>query len=178
MIFYKVILAIGPDKPGIISTVSAFLTERNCNIEDSRMSIIGEEFALFLLFSGPFNSIEKVKNDIKGLEQKSGLTVLLKDTKPPKNKGKEPAIPYKIDVIGMDHPGIVNEITGIFHKNNINVVNLESDVSNAPVSGTALFHMHIKIDVPVSLSISALKEELAKAEKHSNLNIALSAIEP
>lgn len=121
MRFYKVLLAIGHDKPGLINSVSAFLSKRNCNIEDSRMSVMGKEFALFLLFSGPFKSIEDFKKDISVLERERGLTILLKDTKPPVYKSKEASIPYKIEAVGMDHPGIVNEITSILHKNNINI---------------------------------------------------------
>ncbi|OGF57435.1 MAG: hypothetical protein A2452_12765 [Candidatus Firestonebacteria bacterium RIFOXYC2_FULL_39_67] len=177
MIFYKVLLAIGPDKPGIVNTVSAFLTERGCNLEDSKMSVLGEDFALVMLFSGALNSIEKVKADIKSLESSVGLTTLLKDTKAPTVHRKEASIPYKLEAFGMDHPGIVNEITGVLHKNRINVESMETGVGNAPVSGTPVFHMYIKMTVPASLPISKLKDELSKVEGKQNLNITLSPSE-
>ncbi len=44
MIFYKVLLAIGLDKPGIVNLVSSFITGRGCNIEDSKMSVMGGRF--------------------------------------------------------------------------------------------------------------------------------------
>ncbi|OGF44328.1 MAG: hypothetical protein A2231_06760 [Candidatus Firestonebacteria bacterium RIFOXYA2_FULL_40_8] len=171
------LLAIGPDKPGIVNTVSAFLTERGCNIEDSKMSVLGEDFALVLLFSGALPSIEKVKADMKSLESSASLTTLLKDTKAPAASRKEASLPYKLEAFGMDHPGIVNEITGVLHKNKINVESMETGVSNAPVSGTPVFHMLIKMTVPTSLSIGKLKEELIKVEGKQNLNITLTPAE-
>lgn len=174
MIFYKVLLAIGPDKPGIVNQVSAFITERGCNIQDSKMSVMGEDFALVMLFSGPLPSIEKVKADIKSLESTAGLTTLLKDTKAPSARPKEPSFPFTVEVFGMDHPGIVNEVTGVLHKNKINVESLETGVGNAPVSGTPVFHMHIKISVPTSISLNKLKEEFFEVEKKHNLNISLT----
>ncbi len=174
MIFYKVLLAIGLDKPGIVNLVSSFITGRGCNIEDSKMSVMGEDFALVLLFSGPFSSIEKVKAEIKDLESAAGLTVLLKDTKAPADRPKEASLPYIIETFGMDHPGIVNEVTGVLHKNKINVEDLETGVSNAPVSGTPVFHMRIKIAVPAAVPVSKLKDELFEVEKKQNLNITLT----
>lgn len=174
MIFYKVLLAIGSDKPGIVNLVSAFITERGCNIEDSRMSVMGDDFALVMLFSGPLPAIEKVKADIKNLEGTVGLTTLLKDTKAPASRPREASLPYTLEAFGMDHPGIVNEVTGVLHKHKINVESMETGVGNAPVSGTPVFHMHIKIAVPANVSINKLKEEFLEVEKRHNLNITLN----
>ncbi len=173
MIFYKVLLAIGPDKPGIVSRVSSFLTERGCNIEDSKMSILGEDFTLALLFSGALPSIEKVKAELKDLESAAGLATLLKDTKAPPARPKEDSVHYTVEVFGMDHQGIVNEVTEILHKNKINVESLETAVENAPVSGSPVFKMHIKIAVPAAVYINRLKEEFLELEKKQNLNITL-----
>ena len=170
-------MAIGPDKPGIVNTVSAFLTERGCNIEDSRMSVLGEDFALVMLFSGAISSIDKVKADIKALESTAALTTLLKDTKAPSASRKEASLPYKLEAFGMDHPGIVNELTGVLHKNKINVESMETGVSNAPVSGTPVFHMVIKMTIPATVPITKLKEELVKVEGKQNLNITLTPSE-
>ncbi|MFH1823977.1 MAG: ACT domain-containing protein [Candidatus Firestonebacteria bacterium] len=199
MISCKVFLAIGHDRAGIISEVSLFLSQRNCNIEDSRMASIGEEFVLFLLFSGDHKDIKVVQKDISLLEKSSGLNILLKDTKPPVHKyesppplkvkvakaslpGKHDIIgtsdktqtrPYKVVAVGMDHPGIINEITTLLKKYNINIEDLKSSVTYAPVSGTPLFHLHIKMAVPITTPVKELKENLTKLEKLLNLNITL-----
>ena len=50
---YLVISAIGQDRPGIVDEVSAFILSHQCNVEDSRMAVLGGDFALIMLVSGP-----------------------------------------------------------------------------------------------------------------------------
>ena len=166
-------MAIGPDRPGIVSTVSAFLAERGCNLEDSKMSVLGEDFSLAVLFSGEKNCVDKAQADIKILEKLAGLTTLLKDTKNPGNSRKASALNYKLEAFGVDHNGIVTEITAVLHKNKINVENMETYLEEPSASGTPVFHMSVKITLPSDLPLIRLKEELTKVEAKQNLKITL-----
>ena len=47
-----VITALGKDRPGIVDELSSTLFTHQLNIEDSRMSVLGGEFAIQLLVSG------------------------------------------------------------------------------------------------------------------------------
>ena len=42
-----VITALGADRPGIVNELSEALYARQLNIEDSRMSVLGGEFAIW-----------------------------------------------------------------------------------------------------------------------------------
>ena len=44
-----VVTVTGKDKKGIISKISAFLSEKNANIEDISQTILGEYFAMIML---------------------------------------------------------------------------------------------------------------------------------
>ena len=50
---YMVLTAVGPDRPGLVNHLSSFIREADASIEDSRMAILGGEFAMILLISGP-----------------------------------------------------------------------------------------------------------------------------
>jgi len=43
--------AIGRDRPGIVADLAELIYECDCNLEDSRMTILGSEFAVLLLLS-------------------------------------------------------------------------------------------------------------------------------
>ena len=173
MVLYKILFAVGRDKPGIINTVSAFLSEKGCNIEDSRMSVIGDEFALFLLLSGSHPSIEKVKAELPDFEKNSGLTIFIKDSGAPSQKKNKDAVYYGLSALGMDHPGIVNEITGLLKRYGANVESLESDVTLAPVSGTQVFHMHLRMAVPSGTKLTEMEEELEALSNKLNTDITI-----
>ena len=85
---YLVISALGKDRPGIVNLLSQAILEAGCNIQDSRMTVLGGEFALMLLVSGPWNAVGKLESQTKALEKK--LDALA--PKPEQQKKRPPAV--------------------------------------------------------------------------------------
>ena len=54
---YLVISVLGTDKPGIINQLASVVLDNECNILDTRMTVLGEEFALIMMISGNNQSI-------------------------------------------------------------------------------------------------------------------------
>jgi putative FmdB family regulatory protein len=69
---YLVISALGEDHPGIVNHLSKAILEHGCNIEDSRMTVLGGEFAAMLLVEGKWNTLAKIENALPELERSSG----------------------------------------------------------------------------------------------------------
>ena len=46
-----IISAIGPDRSGIVSELSSIITSHGGNVEESRMSKMGSDFAIIMLVS-------------------------------------------------------------------------------------------------------------------------------
>ena len=44
-----IISAIGSDRPGIVSEISGIITTHGGNVEESRMSRLGSDFAIIML---------------------------------------------------------------------------------------------------------------------------------
>ena len=61
---YVVLTGMGPDRSGIVNTLSGFLLDCSANIEDSRMAVLGEQFAVILLASGEDGIEAKLKPGI------------------------------------------------------------------------------------------------------------------
>ena len=49
--------AIGRDRPGIVADLAELIYECDCNLEDSRMTILGSEFAVLLLLGYSANTV-------------------------------------------------------------------------------------------------------------------------
>jgi glycine cleavage system transcriptional repressor len=168
---YEVLTAVGPDHPGLVNDLSALLQAAGANIEDSRMAILGGEFAVIMLLSGPAEAIERVRHLGSQIETELGLRCILKETSP----AHPPAdyLLYRIDVTGVDRPGIVQAIAGILAKRNINVASLESHLSYAPFSATPMFVLVADLQVPSSTVLSDLRHELAATCEEGNLDFRL-----
>ena len=87
---YLVLSALGEDRPGIVSQLSKVLLEAGCNIEDSRMAVLGGEFAVMLLVEGKWNTLAKVENSLPELGRQLGMTIISKRTGTA-GRGRQPA---------------------------------------------------------------------------------------
>jgi len=66
---FLVITALGKDKPGIIDKLAKTVVECSCNVIDSRMSVLGGEFAVMLMVSGKWNRLAKLEDTLNCLQR-------------------------------------------------------------------------------------------------------------
>jgi len=78
-------------------------------------------------------------------------------------------LPYKIEVEGADHEGIIHEVASYLSERGINIESMETGVVHAPVSATLLFTMSAIVAVPPALA--GEKWEAALQEKGDVLNV-------
>jgi glycine cleavage system transcriptional repressor len=168
---YLVLTAVGRDHPGLVHGLSTLIGEAGANIEDSRMAILGGEFAVILLISGSREAVERTKEIAARVEGELGLRCILKETSP--GHPTSDYLPYRIDVSGADRPGIVQAITSILADRGINVASLESRVTHAPFSATPMFVLEASLEVPSKLVLSELRSELTAACQEENLDFRL-----
>ena len=173
-----ILTAVGTDRPGIVDQISGLIFREGCNLEDSRMAILGGSFALIVLVTGSEESISRLKDSLPDIEKKLELSIHLRfgrmeDTSPGEIAK---AIPYRITAVAMDHPGIVHKITNILAKHNVNVATLETRITDAPTTGTPVFSLVIEANVPTDVSVSKLRTILESAANEENLDLGFHAI--
>jgi len=168
---FMVISALGKDRPGIVNQLSRAILEAGCNIEDSRMTVLGGEFVVMLLVSGVWNAIAKLETQARVLEKKLELTLVTKTTEP---RAVKPAmVPYVVDVVAMDHPGIVSEVAEFFSSRQINIEDLSTWTYAAAHTGTPMFSMNMTISIPAEVSIGRLRDEFTRFCDTLNLDATL-----
>lgn len=170
---YLVLTAVGPDRPGLVSEIAASIHGAGANLEDSRMAILGGEFALLLLLSGAEAAAAAVEKAAGPLGEKLGLRVILKRTG--RGQRKE-FLPYRISVTGFDRPGIVLRISEILARRGVNVASLESHLAYAPLSGTPMFVLEAELQVPSEVVLAELRRELSSQCDEENLDLSLESV--
>ena len=171
---HLILTATGPDRVGLVEKISAFITRRGCNIEDSKLAVFCGEFAGIILISGEGGSLAEVAVEYRGLEIETGLSVAIKT--PSTRKAPEVFLPYKLTASCMDHPGIVYHISGVLRSLGVNIESMETKTYSAPVSGTPLFQLEAELAVPARANITQLRERLGDLQQEENIDIALSPI--
>ena len=168
---YLVLTAVGADRPGLVEQLSRRIHQAGANIEDSRMAILGGEFALILLFSGDPAAIGRVSAEHTQWTSQLGLNLHLKETTP--RRGLADFLPYMLRISGVDRAGIVAHVSGLLAQQGINVEALDSRVSYAPLSGTPMFHLNARLQVPSQLVLSELRASVARLCEEENLDFWL-----
>jgi glycine cleavage system transcriptional repressor len=168
-----VLTAAGPDRPGLVEKVSSLLHRAGANLEDSRMAILGGEFALILLFTGSAATIATVSKEGQALAAELDLTLSLRETR--QRTQLSDFIAYQLRVSGLDRPGIVAQVSSLLAGRKINVATLESRVEYAPLSGTPMFHLSAALQVPSQLSLSSLRGDIASLCEQENLDFQLDS---
>src|SRR5262249_55641702 len=74
-----ILSAIGRDRPGLVAELASLVLACNANLEDSRMTILGSDFAVILLCSSSdAGAGDALAVGAKRLERDHGLTILLR----------------------------------------------------------------------------------------------------
>lgn len=152
---YLVITASGEDRVGLVENFTSKVTETGCNIEESRMAVLGGQFAIIMLVSGPWNALSKLEGQLEPVSGQLGLTVIHKRTR--ERERLQPLIPYRVDVIALDHPGIVHSLAGFFARRRINIEELQTNTYPAPHTGTPMFSVNMTVGIPADEHIPTLR---------------------
>lgn len=166
-----VLSALGKDRPGLVDQLTGAIFDLDCNISDSRMTVLGGEFAILLLVEGPWNQLARLESHIPDLEKNLGLTIISRYTEPA--EAPEESLPYTVDVVALDHPGIVHNLAAFFSQRNINIIDLNTTRYAAPHTGTAMFAVHMNIGVPARSAIGELREEFLEFCDSLNLDAVM-----
>jgi len=168
---YMILFIVGKDRPGIVDDVSSFLFERGANIEDSRMAVMGGCFSIMILFACSPDLLEAVHADLEALKE-LGLKATLHEAEDPATTSVRPALPLRIEVLAMDHPGIVQKVVRILRDHDINIQALNTEIQRAPLSGADLFNLSLQAAVPVGKPITEVKEQLTALAAELNLDLS------
>lgn len=172
---HLVISAIGEDRVGIIRELAQATSEAGCHIADSRMTVLGGDFAIIMLADGRWHELAKLESALPNLERRLGLTITTRRTSPGSDKQTR-LLPYSVEVVGMDEPGIVQQLTDFIAEREINVREMATTRSNAAYTGTPLFCIQLTLDIPAETSIARLREEFMEFCDGLNLDANLEPL--
>lgn len=171
---YAVITAMGSDRIGLVDDITEAFESRQCNIEESRMALLGGEFAIVLLVSGSAENLAALEEGIEATGTELGLTIHVKPTTSPHPSPE--ARPYLIESISLDSPGIVHAITSILRGYEVNIEDLETDTTSAPFTGAPMFVLKARISVPARVSVNHLRERIESLAEERDLDITMQPI--
>ncbi|MDH5518382.1 MAG: glycine cleavage system protein R [Gammaproteobacteria bacterium] len=169
-----VLSALGTDQPGLVDRISKHILNLNLNIEDSRMSILGGEFAIMLLLSGNEEILQSLIDSIPELEQE--FSDLVFNSKYTERKARHSGLSYKVKIHALDHQGIVHHLARFFSARNINIEELSTSSYAAPHTGSKMFTVDLKLYIPEGTSLSQLRDAFIQHCDDLNLDASFEPV--
>jgi glycine cleavage system transcriptional repressor len=171
---FLVITALCKNKAGNMDQLIRAIRDCGCNITESRLSVLGSEIAVFMQLSGTWDAIAKIEDTLPKLEQRLGLKIASNRTD--NGNIKDSLMPYAIDVVALDHIGIVYDIVNFIHENKIIVQDMYTNTYRTNNSETTMFSMHMVINIPANTSISAIRGDFMDFCDQLNLDAIMEPV--
>ena len=164
-----IISAIGTDRPGIVSELSGIITSNGGNVEESRMSRLGSDFAIIMLITVAPDWVESLEVALKS------ITALNITTKPTTLLQVGDGRQFSINLNGADNEGIVKVLSKYLAKKSINILEIETHISQAPVSGTPLFNLNASVSIPHDVEEEVIQVDLSQIAQDLGVEIQLNS---
>lgn len=169
-----VLTAIGPDQPGLVEALSAVVAAHGGSWESSRMAHLAGQFAGILEVRVPEDRTAALFKALHGLESR-GLRVIVEDART--DVVAEAHRVLQLELVGQDRPGIIREVSSALSAAGVNVVELSTGCSSAPMSGETLFSATALLHHPETRGIEELRETLEKIAGNLMVDITLDESE-
>jgi len=165
----KIIIYVkGSDRVGIVSEISKHISSFGGNIENSKMIKLEHKFYMILLINIDDKNqtiLKKKLSEISNLEINIDLT---EQEESIKNNNI-----FSFTLKGADNEGIVYKFTKLLSDSTINIIDMETKLFNAPITGHPLFYMESKILIPEHIDLEKIKEKLELLSEQENVVIKL-----
>ncbi len=169
-----IMTAFGKDRVGIVADVTRILFEHNCNLEDTSMTMLADEFTLNLLFSSKQQSIEELLiKDCRRLEMDKGISAFVRPLQQKSEQPSQSSRSCTLHIEGLDQAGIVYRCSQFLAERAFSIIDLKSTTRLSPESGSAIYQMHIHIQVPQETSLDQLEQELDSIADELHVDIRM-----
>ncbi len=170
-----IMTAFGKDRAGIVADVTRLLYENDCNLEDTTMSMLADEFTLSLLFSSQKTNIDELlTKECRRLELDKGISAFIRPLQPAQAREQKNYKTCTLHIEGLDQAGIVYKTSQFLAEKKLNIIQLDSSADASPQSGATIYSMTIYVQVPEELPFDQLEEDLSAVADELHVDVTMA----
>ncbi len=169
-----VISAVGRDRTGVVQDITKVILACGGNIEESRMTTLGSEFAMLMLVSGNWHTLSRLEDQLDKLSDDDQLTVAIRKTT--ERPSKEDRMPYAVDVVSLDQQGIVYNLANFFASHDIEISDVATRHYAAAHTGAPMFEVQMTINIPASIHVAQFRDAFHEFCDQLNMDAILEPV--
>ena len=155
-----------PESP--LLSVTRRIADSGCNLVDSRLATVGRDVSMTALATGSWDAVAKLEAMLGRLDREEGLKLNWYRTAAKVSQSN--LLPYIVEVVAADKPGILFQLADFFDRQGITIENLQSTRDRAMQTGAEMFSAQVTIGVPSDMHIAALRDDFLEFCDHLNLD--------
>ena len=155
-----------PESP--LLSVTRRIADSGCNLVDSRLATVGRDVSMTALATGSWDAVAKLESMLGRLDREEGLKLNWYRTGAKQIQSN--LLPYIVEVVAADKPGILFQLADFFDRQGITIENLQSTRYRAMQTGAEMFSAQVTIGVPANMHIAALRDDFLEFCDHLNLD--------
>jgi len=169
-----VISAVGTDRTGVVQDITKDILSCGGNIEESRMTTLGAEFAMLMLVSGSWHTLSRLEKKLEKLAADDNLTVSIRKTS--EKTSKEDRMPYGVDVVSLDQQGIVYNLATFFASHDVEIADVATRHYAAAHTGAPMFEVQMTVNIPASIQVAQFRDEFHEFCDQLNMDAILEPV--
>jgi glycine cleavage system regulatory protein len=147
---------IADDRPGVVDRLSQAITGAGGNWLESRMAHMAEKFAGIVRVEFEDRMKAQALEPLLLALETEGIRVSVAQAL----KNERFGITHVIELVGLDQPGIVREVTHCLAARGVSIETMDTHTDEAPMGGGVLFHARMEVRYPAGLDEDLLRNEL------------------
>ncbi len=133
--------------------------------------VLGDTFTFGALLKGTWSGLAKLEALIPKLEKKlrSSISAKRTDWQP----GTTKAMPYSIEIISAERPGIIQDVTSYLVDQKIGIIDLVTESYVAPRTAFPMIVLRTTISIPVEIGMTVFRDEFLQYCEELQLDMVM-----
>lgn len=163
-----ILTVIGDDRPGLVEELATAISSHGGNWLEASMAQLSGKFAGIVEVEIPAARVDALKASLAALK---GLKVSAEIAAA--GKSAPAGRRLTLNLVGHDRIGIVREVSQVLARHAVNVEDLQTRTSSAPMSAEILFHCEAELTAAPDFNARELKAALEKLSDDLMVDINL-----
>ncbi len=170
MVTSLVVTVVGPDRPGIVSLLSAKAQAFGANWAGSRMASLAGQFAGMVHFEVPPEHADALSAALLSLGS-AELKIHIE-------RSEGTSVPagrriVRLELVGHDRPGIVRDLSGALAQRGVSIEELHTEIVSGAMTAEHLFKVKAVLLVPKTVTNEDVRHALEALANEMMVDIAL-----
>jgi glycine cleavage system regulatory protein len=167
-----VLTVIGDDRAGLVKALADVVSAHDGNWERSHLAEMAGKFAGIVEVSVSASRAEELASALRPLQGMLEVEVHAGAPEPTADRRE-----VVVEIVGNDHPGIVQAVSGALAEHGLSVTELETDTRDAPMAGGRLFEARAVVVVPEGSDLADLRAALEEIASEVLVDLAMSDVD-